>query len=155
LRAAPTSPSPTSPTPTSLEGRANLTLANLTDADLTYADLTDANLTRADAKIARARITIVPDGDIVGWKKCNNGILVKMLIPASARRSNATGRKCRAEFAEVLEIIGGDAVTDQHGPRTEYRVGEIVQADKWDENRFNECSNGIHFFITREEAEAY
>ena len=37
----------------------------------------------------------------------------------------------------------------------EYRVGETVRPDKWDENRFNECSNGIHFFITRIEAENY
>jgi len=80
--------------------------------------------------------------------------IVTLHIPAAARRSHAFGRKCRCEFAEVVEAPEG-AYTDQYGPRTEYKVGEIVKSDKWDENWMNECSNGIHFFITREEAEAY
>ena len=33
-----------------------------------------------------------------------------------------------------------------------YTVGEIVKADSWDENRWNECSHGIHFFIDRQSA---
>ena len=36
-----------------------------------------------------------------------------------------------------------------------YRVGEIVKVDDFDENRFNECSTGIHFFIAREMAVNY
>jgi len=30
-----------------------------------------------------------------------------------------------------------------------------VRCDKWDDDRWNECSGGIHFFLTRAEAEAY
>jgi hypothetical protein len=54
----------------------------------------------------------------------------------------------------VLEAPDG-AYTNEHGPRTEYRVGETVRPDKWDDNWMEECSHGIHFFITREEAEDY
>jgi hypothetical protein len=39
---------------------------------------------------------------------------VKLRIPAAARRSSATGRKCRAEFAEVLEVIGAEFGVSQH-----------------------------------------
>jgi multidrug efflux pump subunit AcrA (membrane-fusion protein) len=136
--------------------RANLADANLARAYLARANLAGANLARAkNAEHAKAITVIVPEGDIIGWKKAGDHI-VKLSIPADAKRSNATGRKCRAEFADVLEIEGADeAITTQFGPRTVYRVGERVSADKWDENRWNECSNGIHFFITREEAEAW
>jgi len=33
-----------------------------------------------------------------------------------------------------------------------YTVGEMVYPDSWDDNRWNECSHGIHFFINRQEA---
>ena len=36
-----------------------------------------------------------------------------------------------------------------------YRPGEIIVPDSFDDDRWNECSNGIHFIITRQEAEDY
>jgi hypothetical protein len=134
---------------------ADLRDADLRDADL-RGDLRGANLSgakNADAAIAKTRI--LPEGAIVGWKKAQ-GHIVKLLIPAEAKRSHAFGRKCRAEFADVLEIDGAEVVyTNHHGPKTEYRVGQRVTPDKWDENWQEECSNGIHFFITRIEAEEW
>ena len=38
---------------------------------------------------------------------------------------------------------------------TVYRVNETVVADSYDDNPLIECTHGIHFFLTREEAEAY
>ena len=143
--------------------RANLSGANLSGADLYRANLYGANLSGADlsgvegAELAIAKTRILPEGSIIGYKKVSTPTgpgIVTLHIPAAARRSHAFGRKCRCEFAEVVEAPEG-AYTDQYGPRTEYKVGEIVKSDKWDENWMNECSNGIHFFITREEAEAY
>ena len=134
---------------------ANLYRANLYGADLSGANLYGANLSGAELAIAKTRI--LPEGSIIGYKKVSTPTgpgIVTLHIPAAARRSHAFGRKCRCEFAEVVEAPEG-AYTDQYGPRTEYKVGEIVKSDKWDENWMNECSNGIHFFITREEAEAY
>ena len=80
-----------------------------------------------------------------------------MGIPSSAKRSNATGRKCRASKVKVLKVIGAKfgVSTTSSGPHTEYHPGKIVECDKWEENRWIECSGGIHFFLTRIEAENY
>ena len=151
----------------SLDG-ANLAGASLYGANLDRASLDRASLDRASldraslygaigADLAIARTRILPEGSLVGYKKVSTPTghgIVTLHIPAAARRSHAFGRKCRCEFAEVVEAPDG-AYTDQHGPRTEYKVGEIVKSDSWDENWMNECSNGIHFFITRIEAENY
>ena len=131
-------------------------------ANLSYADLHDA---RNIPNYVLAITCILPAGDIIGWKKCNNNIIVKMKIPANANRSNSTGRKCRAEYVKVLALYAGAsleelsadtiAVTDNHGPKTEYQKGKIVKCDQWDNDRWQECSGGIHFFTTRYEAENY
>ena len=36
-----------------------------------------------------------------------------------------------------------------------YKVGEIVKVDDFDNNRWNECSTGIHFFMNRNIAVNY
>ena len=116
------------------------------------ANLCDAK--NADLVIAATRI--LPDGDLIGWKKCANGVIVKLRIPAAAKRSHAFGRKCRAEFVEVLEIIGAKEAHSYHdNGKTAYRVGETVRPDSWDDDWMNECSHGIHFFITKAEARVY
>jgi len=149
---------------------ANLRGADLRDANLRGADLRDANLRGADFRGADLRgvkdadkmqdilisyTSICPEGTIIGWKKCRDNVIVKLEIPTEAKRSNATGRKCRAEYAKVLEVIGAPVGISQHDNKTEYREGEIIKPDAWDDNRWDECSNGIHFFITRFEAENY
>jgi len=141
--------------------RANLSRANLSGADLSRADLSGANLSRADLKdtidadyvIAQTRI--LPEGDLIGWKKCNDGVIVKLLIPIKAKRSHAFGRKCRASYAKVLDVIGAKVGISQHDSKTKYVKGKTVKCDKWEENYQEECSGGIHFFITRIEAERY
>lgn len=116
-----------------------------------------ANLARADLAGAKgvaliiARTRILPDGDLVGWKKLRDGAICKLRIPANSKRSHAFGRKCRAEFVEVLE---GEGVSSHDGV-TKYAPGTRVFADKFDADWTHECAGGIHFFITREEAEAY
>ena len=136
---------------------ANLHGADLHGANLYYADLYYADLYYADniPEITLAQTLITPEGDIIGWKKCMNDVIVKLLIPTSAKRHNATSRKCRAQFADVLEVIGSDVGVSQHDGKTEYIVGQRVYCDNWCEDRFDECSGGIHFFITRAEAEDY
>ncbi|HEX5508455.1 MAG TPA: pentapeptide repeat-containing protein, partial [Pseudolabrys sp.] len=141
---------------------ADLTGAYLTRADLTRADLAGAELAGADlagakdADLAIAKTRILPEGDLIGWKKCHGGVIVKLRIPAEAKRSHAWGRKCRAEYVDVIEVIGAEyGITCQHGPETHYRVGERIKPDDFDDHWSRECSNGIHFFITRLEAENY
>ncbi len=131
--------------------RANLSRANLSGANLSYADLSGAK----NAEFAIAQTRILPDGDLVGWKKCKGGVIVKLRIPEDAKRSHAFGRKCRAEYADVLEIIGQGKAISSHDGKTEYTVGQRVTPDTFDVDWQKECSSGIHFFITRLEAENY
>ena len=125
-------------------------------ADLRGANLGGANLGDAKgADLAVAKTRILPDGDLIGWKKCRHDVIVKLRIPEAAKRSHAFGRKCRAEYAEVLEVIGAEVGISQHDGKAEYRVGETVHCDKFEEDWTQECAGGIHFWITREEAEAW
>jgi hypothetical protein len=140
-------------------GGADLGGAYLGGANLRGANLRDANLRDAKgADLVIARTRILPGGDLIGWKKCCDGVIVKLRIPAEAKRSNAFGRKCRAEWVEVLEVIGGNGekyATSLHDGKTEYRKGRIVKPDTWSDDWQQECAGGIHFYITREEAEAH
>ena len=133
--------------------------ADLQGADLQGADLQGADLQGAkNADLAIAMTRILPDGDLIGWKKCQGGVIVKLRIPSDSKRSHAFGRKCRCEFADVLEVIGGEVGLSQHGdsfPVVKYRVGQRVTCDKWCDDYTQECAGGIHFMITRLEAENY
>lgn len=149
---------------------ADLYAADLCDADLRGADLLDTRLHGANllnAKLneavncenAIARTNILPEGDIIGWKMLQHGAICKLLIPADAKRSNATGRKCRAEFAKVLAIYFDGKEISEGASSFDfefiYTVGEIVRPlQEFDTNRWAECSSGIHFYISRSEAEA-
>ena len=145
---------------------ADLRSANLSGADLFGADLFGANLRSAglsganlrsaeNAELAIAQTRILPEGSLIGWKKCRDGVIVKLRIPEDAERIHAFGRKCRAQFADVLEVIGAEVGISSYDEKTEYRVGERVTCGKWGEDWTRECSGGIHFFITRLEAEVH
>jgi uncharacterized protein YjbI with pentapeptide repeats len=104
------------------------------------------------------------DGAFIAWKTIMFGKdihLIKLLIPEDAERSSSTTRKCRASKAVVLDIENlsknthVDEIVNTRYVATLYKVGEEVIPDSWDNNRWNECSHGIHFFITREEAINY
>ena len=150
--------------------RANLTGADLYGANLTEADLTGANLTEADltganltgANNLKYPIACPEEGSFIGFKKCRGGLIVKLEIPEDALRCSATGRKCRCSKAKVLSITtidGADAnnpmAFSKHDASFTYRVGDIVSVDNFEPDRWKECSAGIHFFITRQEAVDY
>lgn len=46
-------------------------------------------------------------------------------------------------------------VTNENYVETTYKVGEMVYPDGFDDDRWNECSHGIHFFINKQEAINY
>jgi uncharacterized protein YjbI with pentapeptide repeats len=134
---------------------ADLRGANLYGADLRGANLRGANLRGAKSipELCAAQSVLLPEGNLVGWKKCDNGVIIKLLIPQKARRSNASGRKCRAEYVKVLQVFGADVGISQYDNKTEYRKGQTITCDSWNEDRWVECGGGIHFYITRVEAE--
>ena len=150
--------------------RANLWGANLRGADLSEADLSEADLRGADLRGADLRgadlncpIACPEEGAFVAFKKCRNNTIVKLLIPEDAKRSSATSRKCRCDKAVVLaiqdlegnDLTSTDYVVSQHDINFVYRVGETVSVNNFDDDRWNECAPGIHFFITRKEAVEY
>ena len=151
---------------------ADLRNADLRDADLRRADLRNADLCDADLRCASMDQMIwnihtafyplqCPDsGSYIGYKKAS-GLVVELEIPADARRSSATSRKCRASKAKVLSITdingnpAGGQVKSNYDPNFVYAIGETVEVTDFDDNRWNECSTGIHHFITRAEAVIY
>lgn len=136
-------------------------------ANLRGADLRDANLWGADLWGAKnipdyvdAVTRIIAEGQLIVYKKLSGDAIATLRIPAEAKRSNATGRKCRAEYAEVVAIQDVNGKEHQEGVSKRdssfcYRVGETVRADEWCDDRWQECAGGIHFFLTRYEAENY
>ena len=134
--------------------------ANLYGANLYGADLRGANL--YGAKNIPFIPYACPDfGIFIGFKKAH-GYIVVLEIPEDARRLSATGRKCRCDKAKVLQIqkldgaeSGLTEIASDYSSEFIYRVGETVFVPDFDENRWNECSTGIHFFINRQEAVDY
>lgn len=152
----------------------NLTRANMLNVNLHKAVLQNTNFLKAnlfEANIADTDLSgavnfpvidfVCPaSGSFIGWKKALSAdgteVIIELSIPADAKRSSATGRKCRCNKAEVLSI------KDEKG--TDYSMARSMQDDTFtyvtgatvtsafDDNRWHECSDGIHFYMTRSEA---
>ena len=145
--------------------RADLREANLREADLSRANLREAYLREADLSGAE-NVPFIPmacpdASSFTGWKKCRGDRIVELEIPADARRSSATGRKCRCDKAMVKSIKSIDGKTEytealsDYNPSFRYEVGKEVSEPNFCEDRFVECAPGIHFFINRQEAVGY
>ena len=149
---------------------ANLSGADLRNAYLRNAYLRNVNLCGADlsdAYLSGAKnIPFIPmacpdTGAFIGYKKAS-GYILKIEILQDARRSSSNSRKCRCDKAKVLEIqnLYGDIanvkeVKSDYDKNFIYRLGEIVEEPNFCEDRWNECAEGIHFFINRQEAVEY
>ena len=157
---------------------ANLINANLRNSDLRNADLRFANLSDADLRDANLRgadlrniktnmytmgysLACPEEGGFIGYKKADK-YLVKLLIPEDAKRLSATSRKCRCNKAKVLGIYDYERnllevkeVVSDRDKNFIYQVGKTVEVKDFDEDRWHECSTGIHFFINFEEAVRY
>ena len=91
--------------------------------------------------------------------------LVKLKIPEDAKRLSAgNDRKCRCNKAIVLDIqrmdgtsYPADTIAMSYFDQSFiYKVGETVTPVKpFDDNRWNDCSSGIHFYINRQDAVDY
>lgn len=147
--------------------------ADLCDVDLSYADLSDVNLCGAELRRANLNGVITNEytaflhlqcpekGSYIGYKKARFNKIVELLITEDAKRSSATSRKCRASKARVLSITNLDGTENfkealsRFDCKFTYKVGEVVEVYDFNEDRWNECSTGIHHFLTREEAVNY
>ena len=144
----------------------DLRWSNLSESDLSGSDLSGSNLRWSDlsgskgldsAKNLFYPLTCPEKGEYTAFKKAG-GKVVELRISADAKRSSATGRKCRASKAVVVSITtldgnpAGNEVCSDYDRSFVYRVGETVEVQNFDESRWNECAPGIHHYITREEA---
>ena len=146
---------------------ADLRGTDLRGTDLRGTDLRDANLYDADLRGANlydakgCYLSCPTEGSFIGWKKAS-GHIVKLRIPEDARRSSATEHKCRCDKAYVMEIqnMDGtkateDTVRSDYDQNFVYTVGATVEVPDFDDNRWSECAQGIHFFIDRRAAVEY
>ena len=147
---------------------ANLFVAVLREANLFGANLKNATIIHAgiskDAKIDYS-IACPEIGSFIGYKKAVSGKIVKIIklqICEDAKRSSATTKKCRCSKALVLaieNIDGSDSglqeISSTFDPFFIYRIGEIAEVSDFDDNRWNECAHGIHFFMDRQDAVEY
>ena len=132
---------------------------NLSGANLYEANLSGANLYEAEIDFPM----VCPEkGSFTGYKKCKNGLIVELEIPEDALRSSATTRKCRCSKAKVISITNLDGSKSEEKKAISnrdssfvYKLGETIEVPDFDPNRWNECSTGIHFFMTRKEAVDY
>lgn len=114
---------------------------------------------------------VCPDeGSFAGYKiarTIGNGylVMVKLTIPADAKRTSGSERKCRCDKAFVDEIthingpFSGEKVTkarSDHDPNFLYQVGQMVgPITNFEEDRWITCAEGIHFFMNKKEALRY
>lgn len=101
-------------------------------------------------------------GAFEAWKIVERIYLVKLRVPADAKRSSAATIKCRCSKAKVLDILNTETrhhvkSVENHtqGFTCKYEVGKIVKPDSFDPRWWNECSHGIHFFLRKEQALNY
>jgi hypothetical protein len=136
--------------------RANLSGAYLGWANLNGADLREANLGGAYLP----DFQICPEeGDFVAYKKTAEAIILKLLIPPKALRTTSLiGRKCRASQVVVLEAINSKEkiFTSIYDKNFKYTVGQtITLTEPFNPDIRLDCTSGIHFFMTKKEAERF
>jgi len=145
---------------------ANLREANLYGANLTGANLQEADLYGANLREANLREALLPDFQIVpetggfcAWKKLAGGCIAKLYIPAGSKRTSClVSRKCRAEYVKVMGIWNREGKKIKYCENwyisytQTYNVGKVVKADKYNDDIRLDCTGGIHFFLTKQEA---
>ena len=139
---------------------ANLYNANLSNADLSNADLRYANLYNAilDEK-EKLRKGVIIDKPVRVFKKCIKNKIVELELLKGSVVFSINNKKCRTNKAKVISIDGmcekGLKCCSSYNDKFIYEVGKTVEVKDFDLMYNIECSSGIHFFWTKEEAEQY
>ncbi len=92
------------------------------------------------------------------FKKLQDNLIAELVLSKGQICQSENHGKCRTDRGTVLSITDADGKKYLEGrsaydPTFVYTVGAVVSAP-YDE-KIDECSTGIHFFLTREEAERY
>ena len=138
----------------------DLSGANIEGANLYCSNFEDADMSdiKANEKTQYYELRCPQEGAFIGYKRCFNETIVRLLIPADARRSSATANSCRCNKAKVLSIktFDGQTSLDEAWSVVDedfvYHVGEWVLVKDFNEDRWRDSTTGIHFWMTEEEA---
>ena len=128
---------------------ADLTGANLIDSELEYSNLTDAILDEKE----QCRKGIVLTASMIGYKNSNEGKIITLEIPIGAKVLSINKNKRRTNKCKVIDMQGETELCSIYYADFKYHVGDEIEIKDFDDNYNVECSTGIHFFLTREEAE--
>lgn len=129
-------------------------MANLIGADLSDANLRCANLIGAKGTLIDYRMGKILSEDIIGYKKCKDNVIVTLKIPRGAIVFSINGTKCRTNKAKVISIDCADRAFSVFNHMS-YYVGDEFTIYDFDCMYNVECTKGIHFFMSKEEAERY
>lgn len=153
--------------------------SNLSGSSMYHADIRGADFRGADLRGVNFEAAIVDEttlglpplvcpeeGGFTAFKKVyflNKPYIAQLYVPADAKRSSATSRKCRCSKAKVIKFFTSDrkvakldSAHSQWDPKFYYHKGKYVEPEyPFDEDRWEECASGIHFFMTFAEAVDY
>ena len=134
---------------------ADLSKANLSNAILSNANLRYANLSNAE----KIRKGVIIDKPVRVFKKCIKNNIVELELLKGSIVFSINNKKCRTNKAKVISINGmcekGLKCCSSYSDKFIYEVGKMVEVKDFDLMYNVECSSGIHFFWTKEEAEDY
>ena len=133
----------------------NLSNADLRNADLRYSDLTYASLSNAQLDERElCRLGEYLHEPLQGWKKCKDGVIVELEIPAGAIVFSINNSKCRTNKAKVIGIEGASKGISYHQDMS-YYVGDVLDIIDFNVQYNIECEKGIHFFKKKDDAIRY
>ena len=153
-----------------VKSNADLKYAYLSNADLSNADLSKANLFNAylsNANLSKANLPefekirkgVIIDKPVRVFKKCIKNNIVELELLKGSIVFSINNKKCRTNKAKVISINGnknkGLKCSSVYDRGFIYEVGKKVEVKDFDLMYNVECSSGIHFFWTKEEAEDY
>lgn len=138
--------------------------ANLKGVEFNYSNLVNASLDRAHGDLIEYRKGKILTEDIIGYKACGSDfynieqpakmVIVTLKIPRGAIVFSINGHKCRTNRAKVIAIEGADRAYSTYKYMS-YYVGDEFNIYNFNCEYNTECGQGIHFFMTREEAFNY
>ena len=144
--------------------------------DMTGIDLSGANIYASVLEDAMNQDKVIYDDDtmwykmrcpefgkpFVAWKCCTELRVVMMLVPADAKRCMATMETGRASKVKVLKITNIDETENYTWAQSTvdqdfyYEVGKWLEpANGFQEDRWKDSSQGIHFFLDRQQCVDY
>lgn len=156
---------------------ADLSYADVQNADLSGATLDYAYLDSTDFRGALLKNTSMTEANLIGtlfdesekirkgiilkekmigYKKCGDGEIITLRIPKGAIVFSINNSQCRTNKAKVIDISNGEKSTASiYDDYFIYELGKTANVEDFDLRYNVECTTGIHFFRTKEEAENF